>query len=81
MDKTLPNNAGNEGSIPGQGAKIPHASWPKNQNRNSIATNSIKTFKMVKKKKNCCRAQELGSLRVPASWHCHSLAVLIGHMS
>ena len=51
MDKTLPNNAGNEGSIPGQGAKIPHASWPKNQNRNSIATNSIKTFKMVKKKK------------------------------
>ena len=51
MDKTSPNNAGDEGSIPGQGAKIPHASWPKNQNRNSIATNSIKTLKMVKKKK------------------------------
>ena len=25
-------NAGGVGSIPGQGAKIPHASWPKNQN-------------------------------------------------
>ena len=30
--KTLPSNAGGEGSIPGQGAKIPHASWPKKQN-------------------------------------------------
>ena len=27
--KTLPSNAGGAGSIPG---KIPHASWPKNQN-------------------------------------------------
>jgi len=27
--KTSPSNAG---SIPGQGVKIPHASWPKNQN-------------------------------------------------
>ena len=30
--KTSPSNAGGEGSIPGQGAKIPHALWPKNQN-------------------------------------------------
>ena len=30
--KTSPSNAGDTGSIPGQGAKIPHASWPKNQN-------------------------------------------------
>ena len=29
--KTLPSNAGGEGSIPGWEAKIPHASWPKNQ--------------------------------------------------
>ena len=29
MVKTLPCNAGGEGSIPGRGAKIPHASWPK----------------------------------------------------
>ena len=27
--KTLPSNAGGEGSIPGGGAQIPHASWPK----------------------------------------------------
>ena len=38
--------------IPGQEAKIPHASWPKTQNRSNIVTNSIKTFKMfhIKKK-------------------------------
>ena len=28
---------------PGEAAKIPHASWPKNQN--NIVTNSIKTYK------------------------------------
>ena len=27
-----PSNAGGAGSIPGQGAKIPHASRPRNQN-------------------------------------------------
>ena len=30
--KISPSNAGGVGSIPGWGAKIPHASWPKNQN-------------------------------------------------
>ena len=30
--KTSPSNAGCVGSIPGRGAKIPHALWPKNQN-------------------------------------------------
>ena len=30
--KTSPSNAVGVGSIPGQGAKIPHASWPKNPN-------------------------------------------------
>ena len=30
--KTLPSNAGGAGLIPGQGAKIPHALWPKHQN-------------------------------------------------
>ena len=30
--ETSPSSAGGAGSIPGQGAKIPHASWPKNQN-------------------------------------------------
>ena len=32
MVKTSPSNAGGTGSIPGQGAKIPYASQPKNQN-------------------------------------------------
>ena len=27
--KTLPSNAGDVGSIPGQEAKVSHASWPK----------------------------------------------------
>ena len=31
MVKTSPSNAGSVGSIPGRGAKIPHASQPKNQ--------------------------------------------------
>ena len=30
--KTSPSNAGAAGSIPGRGAKIPHALGPKNQN-------------------------------------------------
>ena len=29
--KTSPSKAGNVCSIPGQGAKIPHALWPKKQ--------------------------------------------------
>ena len=29
--KTLPSNAGGAGLIPGRGAQIPHALWPKNQ--------------------------------------------------
>ena len=33
MVKTSPSYAGGAGSIPGQGAKIPHALQPKNQNR------------------------------------------------
>ena len=32
MVKTLPSNARGVGSSPGQGAKIPHGSQPKNQN-------------------------------------------------
>ena len=39
--KTPHFNSGGEGSIPGQGAKIPHASWPKKQ--------SIKQKKYCKK--------------------------------
>ena len=41
--KTSPSNAGGVGSIPGGVAKIPHASWPKNQNINNTVINSKKT--------------------------------------
>ena len=44
----VPSSAGGEDSVPGWRAKIPHASWPKNQNmknRSNIVTNSIKTLK------------------------------------
>ena len=30
--KTSPSNAGDAGSIPGRGARIPHVSGPKDQN-------------------------------------------------
>ena len=51
MVKTSPSKAGGVGSIPGLGAKIPHALRPKN--RSDIVTDSIKTLKLVhiKKKK------------------------------
>ena len=45
--KTSPSNAGDVGLIPGQGAEIPNAWRPKNQNiknRNDTATDSIKDF-------------------------------------
>ena len=55
MVKTLPCSAGGAGSIPGWGARIPHASRPKNQNikRSNIVANLIQILKMVhiKKKK------------------------------
>ena len=58
MIKILPFNAGDAGLIPGQEAKIPHASWAKNKNikkkkkkeRNNIVTNSVETSKIVQKK-------------------------------
>ena len=39
--KTSPSNTGSTGLIPGQGAKISHALWPKikTENRSNIVTN------------------------------------------
>ena len=54
MVKTLPSNARNVSSVPGQGAKTTHASWPKKQNtnnRSNIITNAVKALKMVHIKK------------------------------
>ena len=50
MVGTLPSNAGGASSIPGWGARIPHASRPRNQNiknRGNVVTDLVKTLKMV----------------------------------
>ena len=50
MVKTSSSNAGDASSIPGQGAKITHALWPKKKkkkkkkHRTNIVTNPIKFF-------------------------------------
>jgi len=51
--KPLPSNAGGMGSIRGLGAKIPHASQPKNQNikQKQYGNKFKKDCKMLKKKK------------------------------
>ena len=43
----FPSNAWGEGSVPGQGPAIPHASWPKTKtkNRSNVTTMSKKDFK------------------------------------
>ena len=45
MVKTLPSDAGDVDSIPGWGAKIPHASRPKNQNIKQYCNKFNKDFK------------------------------------
>ena len=39
--KTLPSNTGAVGLIPGRGAKIPHASQPKKQQKQKHKTEAI----------------------------------------
>ena len=43
--KTSPSNAGDVGSIPGEGAEIPHASWPKNIKQKQYCNKFNKHFK------------------------------------
>ena len=82
---TLPFHVGGVGLIPGQVLKVPHASWPKNQNmksRSNIVTNSTKTLEMVhiKKKKKAQKprgewkpgGQDGGSV----DWECQEWAGL-----
>ena len=54
MFKTSPSNAGGVGSIPGRGAKIPHASRPKNQSikQKQYCNKFTKEFKNGPHKKN-----------------------------
>jgi hypothetical protein len=54
--KTSPSNAGGTGLIPGWGARIPHASWPKNQNMRQMQygnkfSNDFKMIYILKKLK------------------------------
>ena len=56
--KTSPPTAVHAGSIPGRGARIPHASWPKNQSMNQkhycnkdFKRNGTQLKKKSKKKK------------------------------
>ena len=65
MIKTSPSNAGGVGSILGLGAKIPPASWPKNQNikPKQYCDKFNKDFKndppeRSLKKKNSAKAEE-----------------------
>ena len=52
MIKTSPSNVVGAHLISGQEAKIPHGLWPKKQNiKQNIVTNSIKTPKMATSKK------------------------------
>jgi len=58
--KTSPSNAGGAGSIPGEGAKIPHASngiKPKHKTE-ANCNNSVKTLKMVHIKENLKKKQK-----------------------
>ena len=49
--KTSPSNAGGVGSIPGQGAKMPHTSWPQKQKNIKQKQYCNKFNKDFKKKK------------------------------
>ena len=56
------SNAGGAGSIPGQGAKIPHASRPKNQNikQKQNCNKFNKDFKNGPHQKNLKKKKKLG---------------------
>ena len=49
--KNLPSNAGDKGSIPGQGTKIPHASGPLSPHRNQRSPRATMKTQCSQKKK------------------------------
>ena len=67
--KTLPSRAEGAGSIPGRGAKIPDAPWPKNQNikQKQYCSKFNKDLKngLYQKKKNSLKivAKNLGEIQ------------------
>ena len=64
--KTSPSTAGSSSLIPGQGAKIPHASQLKNQNLKlkQYYTNSIRTLKLVYIKKYLKKKLERSEIKL-----------------
>ena len=60
MIKTSPANVVGAHLISGQEAKIPHGLWPKKQNiKQNIVTNSIKTPKMATSKKKNLKKKKM----------------------
>ena len=62
--KTSPFNAGDAGLIPGQGAKIPHASWRKNQNIKQKQFCNIVNKHLKKKKSTKKIPQKSGNKQI-----------------
>ena len=62
MVKTSPSSVESVGSIPGLGAKILHASWPKNQNRNNVITISVKIFSKKEVNRAGSRQKDISGL-------------------
>ena len=88
--KISPSNARGSGSIPGQGAKIPYASWPKNQNikQKQYYNKCHKDLKIVHIKKKIRTKttthtpknivpplNSLSKFAVPFLWHFHFLSI------
>lgn len=64
MVKTPPSKAAGAGLVPGQGAEIPHALWPKHGKQKQYCKEFNKDFKLVHKK------QTRESAGVPWPWVC-----------
>ena len=67
VHEILPFHTGSTGLIPGRGAKIPHASWPENQNieQKQYCNKFKKTLKMLHIKKNKSKDPHLDVDYVP----------------
>ena len=87
MVKISPSNAKGIGSIPGWGAKIPHVSWPKNQNMkqkqycnkfNKDFKNGSHKKKKILKAKRACHPFFLFAARTKYQGQCHIVLLFYG---
>ena len=67
MVKTSPSSARGTGLIPGQGAKIPHALWPKNSNikQKHYCNKFFKVFKNGPQEKKNLKNKSASHLGIP----------------